>query len=96
MRLQRSGDIFREGESSVWLGPFYHSERGVAQRLYELNHGRMWQLESLSQEELDKAQAHTGLSLGGHNRETRLSAPFECGGVMVLTGGAREPERPLL
>jgi len=85
VRLQRSGDIFREGESSVWLGPFYHSERGVAQRLYELNHGRMWQLESLSQEELDKAQAHTGLSLGAQQRNAIVRA-FQCG-VMVLTGG---------
>ncbi len=85
VRLQRSSDIFREGESSVWLGPFYHSERGVAQRLYELNHGRMWQLESLSQEELDKAQAHTGLSLGAQQRNAIVRA-FQCG-VMVLTGG---------
>lgn len=83
--LEESGEVFCERESSVWLGPFYHSERGVAKRLWELNHGRMWQLDALSDEELGRAQAEAGLTLGAQQKQAIVRA-FQCG-VMVLTGG---------
>ncbi len=45
----------------------------------------MWQLDALSDEELGRAQAEAGLTLGAQQKQAIVRA-FQCG-VMVLTGG---------
>jgi len=44
--LRVQGQVFVEDEA-VYLAPFFHAERGVAVRLTELAHARMWELEKV-------------------------------------------------
>lgn len=83
--LEGAGEVYREGESALYLAPFYHAERGVARRLCQLAHAKMWTLDTLSNEELAQAETRAGLRLADQQRAAVMKA-FQSG-VMVMTGG---------
>jgi exodeoxyribonuclease V alpha subunit len=83
--LEGAGEVYREGQSALYLAPFYHAERGVARRLCQLAHARMWTLDTLSEEELAQVQARAGIRLADQQRAAVMKA-FQTG-VMVMTGG---------
>jgi exodeoxyribonuclease V alpha subunit len=83
--LESAGEVCREGRSALYLAPFYHAERGVARRLCQLAHARMWTLDSLSDEELAQAQTRAGIRLADQQRAAVMES-FQTG-VMVMTGG---------
>lgn len=82
--LKGQGQVFVEDEA-VYLAPFFHAERGVAVRLTELAHARMWQLDKADGASIDAVQASAGIKLGRAQREAVERAFVS--GVMVLTGG---------
>jgi len=82
--LRVQGQVFVEDEA-VYLAPFFHAERGVAVRLTELAHARMWELEKVDGAAIGSVEESAGIRLGRAQREA-VERAFVAG-VMVLTGG---------